>query len=60
MKKDRYKILKIDSDYFLVIDSEAFGFKTIAHCQSESHASLVAFALNRCNELDKIERVKKL
>ena len=60
MKKDRYTILKIDSDFFLIFDSEVSGSEPIAQCRSEDNANLVAIALNRCNVLDKIEWVKKL
>ncbi len=60
MKKDRYTILKIDSEYFLIFDSEVSCIEPIAQCRSEDHANLVVIALNRCDELDKIDLVKKL
>lgn len=60
MKKDRYTISKIDSEYFLIFDSEVSCSEPITQCRSEDRANLVVTALNRCDELDKIDWVKKL
>lgn len=59
MSKERYKFVKIDKDFFLVFDSENSDLLSVAQCRSEDHVHFVVNSLNRCNELDKTEWVKK-
>lgn len=59
MTKDRYTILKIDSNYFNIFDNESSSSESVAQCRSEDHANLVASALNRCNVLDETEWMEK-